>query len=55
MSSGDSVENNIHDRLDMIQKSIGEKWKLYSSENLEEALREMGKILFSESRNGIFV
>ena len=31
------------DRWCTIQKSIGGKWKLHSSENLEDALREMGK------------
>ena len=43
MSSGKTEELNFQEMLEVIRRNIGGKWKLYSSENMEEALREMGK------------
>ena len=37
------MEPKFQEMLEIIRKKLGGKWKLHSSENLEEALREMGK------------
>lgn len=43
MSSSQIERTDFQEKLDLIRERIGGKWKLHSSENLEEALREMGK------------